>query len=369
VLGALLVFGVVLVAGPGGTAPTTSTFSYAGSPVAIPDAADLSGTSPGAPATASVVASGLFGPLTDVDLRIDGSSCDTSAGSTTVGIDHTFVNDLVVRLTSPAGTTVTVISNADGSGNNLCQVLLDDDSGAPSIQTSVTANAPFTGTWTPHSSLADFDGEDPNGTWTLEVQDFFSADTGSIRAFSVLISTDPTNQLSALKTVAGDFEEGGTVTYGIAVTNTGTAPSTDNPGDELTDVLPAGLTLVDATATAGTVVANVGTDTVTWNGAIAVGATVDVIVTATIDAGTAEQTIANQATLAYDADANGTNEATTTSDDVAGGALGATTFPVAALPVGPTEPPEPPEPTEPTEPTAPAGSGPAPVVADPTFAG
>ena len=48
------------------------------------------------------------------------------------------------------------------------------------------------------------------------------------------------------------------------------------------------------------------------------------------------------------------------SDDVAGGALGATTFPVIALPVEPTEP----TPTEPTEPAAPA-----PVVADPTFTG
>ena len=51
------------------------------------------------------------------------------------------------------------------------------------------------------------------------------------------------------------------------------------------------------------------------------------------------------------------------SDDVAGGTLGATTFPVVALPVEPTEP----TPTEPTEPTEPAA--PTPVVADPTFTG
>jgi uncharacterized repeat protein (TIGR01451 family) len=357
-LGAALVTSVVLVAGPAATAPMTTTFSYAGPPVAIPDAADLTGTNPGAPASASVTASGLFGPLTDVDLRIDGTSCDATAGSTTVGIDHTFVNDLELRLTSPEGTTVTVIDNTDGSGNNFCQVLLDDEAGTTSIQTAVTANAPFQGSWSPANPLSAFDGEDPNGVWTLQAQDFFSQDTGSIRAFSVLISTNPTNELSAVKTVSGAFEEGGTVTYGIAITNTGTGPSTDNPGDELTDVLPGGLTLVSATASAGTAVATVGTNTVTWNGGVPVGGTVNVTITATINSGTAGDTIANQATLAYDADANGTNETSVLSDDVAGGSLGATTFPVSTLPLVPTEP------TTPTEPAAPT-----PVVAEPTFTG
>ena len=285
---ASLVAGVVLMAGPAATAPTTNTFSFTGPPVAIPDAADLSGNNPGATVGASVTATGLFGPLTDVDLRIDGSACNATAGSTTVGIDHTFVNDLDIRLTSPEGTTVTIIDNTDGGANNFCQTLLDDEAGTTSIQTAVDANAPFNGSWTPANPLSAFDGEDPNGAWTLEVQDFYSQDTGSIRAFSVLISTDPTNELSALKTVSGAFEEGGTVTYDIAITNTGTGPSTDNPGDELTDVLPAELTLVSATASAGTAVATVGTNTVTWNGCDPAGGTVNVTITATINAGAAE---------------------------------------------------------------------------------
>ena len=102
--------------------------------------------------------------VTDVNLLIGGSACTATAGATTVGIDHTFINDLQVRLTSPSGTTVTVINEIDGGGNNLCQTLLDDE-GATSIQGVVSAQAPFTGTFTPNAPLSAFDGETPNGTW------------------------------------------------------------------------------------------------------------------------------------------------------------------------------------------------------------
>ena len=69
--------------------------------------------------------------------------------------------------------------------------------------------------------------------------------------------------VTATKTVAGTFNVGGTVTYTITMTNSGTAAQADNTGNELLDVLPtAGLTLVSATATAGTATATVGT---TWS--------------------------------------------------------------------------------------------------------
>jgi len=121
--------------------------------------------------------------------------------------------------------------------------------------------------------------------------------------------------LSATKTASGFFYEGGTVTYTIVVTNHGLTLQPDAPGPELTDVLPAGLALTGASATAGTVSTNPGTRTVTWNGSLEAGASVTVTITATIQAGTLGSTLANQATLAWDADADGVNEATGVSDD------------------------------------------------------
>lgn len=116
------------------------------------------------------------------------------------------------------------------------------------------------------------------------------------------------------KSATGVFEEGGTITYTIVLSNAGPAAQADNPGDELTDVLPAGLTLVSASATSGTAVATVATNTVTWNGSIPAAGSVTITITATINAGTDGTPIINQATISSDSDGNGTNETTTASN-------------------------------------------------------
>jgi uncharacterized repeat protein (TIGR01451 family) len=122
--------------------------------------------------------------------------------------------------------------------------------------------------------------------------------------------------LSGTKTVSGTFTPGGAVTYTVVLTNSGPNTQGDNPGDEFTDVLPANLTLVSATATSGTAAATVATNTVTWNGSLAAGASVTITINAVINAGVAPgTTISNQGTIAFDADGNGTNEASAVTDD------------------------------------------------------
>jgi hypothetical protein len=78
--------------------------------------------------------------------------------------------------------------------------------------------------------------------------------------------------------------------------------------------------------------ATVATNTVTWNGGIPAGGSVTITINATINAGVANGTsISNQGTVAYDADGNGTNEASAVTDDpAAGGAGNPTTFIVGA---------------------------------------
>jgi uncharacterized repeat protein (TIGR01451 family) len=142
--------------------------------------------------------------------------------------------------------------------------------------------------------------------------------------------------VSGTKTVSGNLSEGGTIFYDVVLTNNGNLPQGDNPGDEFTDVLPASLTLVGAAATSGTAVANVGTNTVTWNGTIAAsGGTVTITIEAIIDAGTAGSTISNQGTIAFDADGNGTNEASAQTDDPAAGGQADPTAFVVGEPGGP----------------------------------
>jgi uncharacterized repeat protein (TIGR01451 family) len=122
---------------------------------------------------------------------------------------------------------------------------------------------------------------------------------------------------ASTKTVQGFLRVGGTVTYTVTITNSGNITSADNPGNEFVDVLPAGLTLVSATATSGTAVATVATNTVTWNGSLAAAASVTITITATINAGTVGTSISNQGTVSYDVDGNGSNETTTLTDDPA----------------------------------------------------
>ena len=137
--------------------------------------------------------------------------------------------------------------------------------------------------------------------------------------------------LAATKIAAGSFVPGSLVTYTVVLGNTSAFAQLDNPGDELTDVLPAPLALVSATASSGTAVATVLTNTVTWNGTIPAGGTVTVTISAAVplDA-VVGTTISNQATVSYDADGDGTNETVGVSDDPATTSAGdATVFAVS----------------------------------------
>ncbi len=164
-----------------GSLGAVTTTTYSGPAVAIPDDAP--------PVRIPLTVSGASGPIADVNFVIGGTSCTAAAGATTVGIDHTFVGDLVLTLTSPSGTKVTLIdrmATGNNSGNNLCQTVLDD-AASGSIQDAPDGDAPFSGAYRPASSLSAFAGESANGVWTLEVADTVADDTGSVRGFGLQI--------------------------------------------------------------------------------------------------------------------------------------------------------------------------------------
>jgi uncharacterized repeat protein (TIGR01451 family) len=303
-----------------GAAGAPLTFSYTTPVVPIPD-------SPGPAAIATLPVAAVPGNILDVDLRIDGTVCTTTAGATTVGIDHTFVSDLTVTLRSPATTTLLAINRTDGSGHNFCQTLLDDESVGPNIQSVGTGAAPFTGTFTPNLPLSGFDGESANGAWQLEVQDLAGLDTGNIRAWSLIITPAVCNapplaaSVTATKTITGgDQNSPGTVTYTITITNSGSGPVLDNAGNEFTDTLPAGLTVLTPTASSG-VVSGPGVNPVTWNGTIPPSGSVTITIPCNIAPGFAGTPIANQGTVTYDANLDGTNESTVLTD-APGGTVG-----------------------------------------------
>jgi uncharacterized repeat protein (TIGR01451 family) len=125
--------------------------------------------------------------------------------------------------------------------------------------------------------------------------------------------------LSATKQATGSggrFFETAPFTYTIVITNSGISTQANNSGDEMVDQLPSSVTLVSATATSGVALADIVNNRVTWNGSILSGGSVTVTIQARVNSGTAGSTISNRATVAYDADGNGTNESTAQSNDV-----------------------------------------------------
>ncbi|MEQ1771946.1 MAG: proprotein convertase P-domain-containing protein, partial [Devosia sp.] len=168
---------------PGGA---VTTVSYTGPAVAVPD-----NTPAGVNIPLSV--SGIAGTIIDVNFRFDtdpAGTCNATVGNTSSAMNHTFIGDLIFRLTSPTATTVNVMNRRGGTRENICATLLDDDGGFPALSTVTSTTGQFlSGNFAPDNALSAFDGVSPNGNWNLNVSDNAGIDVGSMRRFSLVIST------------------------------------------------------------------------------------------------------------------------------------------------------------------------------------
>ena len=263
----------------------------------------------------------------DLTLSIADNPSSAPSGATVV-YTYTYRNagsrgasGVVLTTTVPAHTTFNAASSTagwsctpNGNAGSTCTLAVGTLAPGGSNQTAafaVTIDAnPGVAQITNAGSISD-DGA--NGTDTTPANNAAS-DSTPLLAGSLVSGT---------KSVTGTFEPGSNVTYTITLTNAGGGAQTDNSGNELTDVLPAQLTLVSANASSGAAVATIGTNTVTWNGAIAPGGSVTITIVATISAATPSGTVvSNQGTIAYDSNGDATNDAS--------GIAGPATFTVAA---------------------------------------
>ncbi|HKQ48437.1 MAG TPA: putative Ig domain-containing protein [Phycisphaerae bacterium] len=88
-----------------------------------------------------------------------------------LNVTHTFIGDLLITLTSPEGTTVT-LHNRTGSGADNIVTTYDDTGVDP-------PDGPGT--------LANFNGTRVNGGWTLTVSDQANVDVGSVNSWALKI--------------------------------------------------------------------------------------------------------------------------------------------------------------------------------------
>lgn len=128
------------------------------------------------------------GWVSDVQVRFNGDNC-TVAGET--GLRHPRVNELYMALQSPEETIVYLMQNPGGNaiggaGANLCNTLFTDTA-ARAFASITRQEAPFTGSYRPMQPFSNFNGERPNGVWTLMVYDTSTRYTGQVISVSVII--------------------------------------------------------------------------------------------------------------------------------------------------------------------------------------
>ena len=233
------------------------------------------------------------------------------------------MND-TVSATASSGTAVATVGANTVTWNGSIAA-----AGSVTITITATINAGTQGSTISNQGTVSFDA-DGNGTneSTALTDDPTVAGPASATSFVVRFAT-----VTATKTVSVPSKAvGAPVVYTITLSNSGNTATTDNVGNELTDVLPSGTTLVSASSSAGAAVATVATNTVTWNGSVPAAGNVVITINATINSTAPGTTVRNQATYAFDADLNGSNESTGVTDDpTIAGAANATVFAVDPL--------------------------------------
>ncbi len=166
-------------------------------------------------------------PITIVDNNTVTSTVEvTDIGSifdvnVSLDITHTWDSDLDVFLIGPDGTTVELFTDVGGSGDNFTGTVLDTESGNP-IGGLGTADAPFTGIFSPEGDLSVFDGTDAIGFWTLSVFDDAGGDSGTIDNFTLNIDLNPSTVVDYPSTdVPITIVDNATVISTIEITDTG----------------------------------------------------------------------------------------------------------------------------------------------------
>lgn len=173
------------------------------------------------------------------------------------------------------------------------------------------------GTFLVHDVFTGPDPSSPTG-FTLSGDYLYFTATDGAHGFELwaLDRAALGSTLAATKRVMSPTWPGSTVTYEIVITNTGAGPHPDNPGDEMGDTLPAGLTLTGASADVGTVTLDLPNNRVAWNGALDPGESATVLIEATLSpSAVVYSMIFNQASVSYDSDGDGTHDKLRPSSD------------------------------------------------------
>ena len=114
-----------------------------------------------------------------------------SSISVNVDVTHSYIEDLGVFLFHPDQTTYAVLWGRDCGDFDNFDITFSDEG------TEIICGNPTVGTFAPYESLSIFDGMDTAGDWTLQIQDYYNADTGFLNDWSIEICTEAPLSINA----------------------------------------------------------------------------------------------------------------------------------------------------------------------------
>lgn len=125
---------------------------------------------------------------TTVTVAVSGEGSYIARIGLRTSITHTWSADLELTLISPAGTRVLLTSDNGGSNDDVYDGTLWSDAVNVPVTDFAFADGVVATELTGESALSVFNGEDPNGTWTLEIVDNAGVDTGTISSWTVEVA-------------------------------------------------------------------------------------------------------------------------------------------------------------------------------------
>ncbi len=141
-----------------------------------------------------------LGTTTD-NITMGGTGAVTSV-EVFLSIQHTFVNDLTVKLTAPNATqTGLILQHGSGNGSGILTFVVDGG-----LVTSTAGwFAPWSNVCGPDNAMGNFGGSNVNGTWTLTVQDNAAGDSGLLLGWGIRLNGAITGIQPTSNNVPGKF--------------------------------------------------------------------------------------------------------------------------------------------------------------------
>jgi subtilisin-like proprotein convertase family protein len=100
-----------------------------------------------------------------------------------VNINYPIDGDLILRLTSPHGTTILLVGRRGGTRANFRNTVFDDAAGTSIVH----GNAPYGGSFRPEWELNRLNGQDAAGVWKLSIEDV-GGHSGTLLNWSLVLT-------------------------------------------------------------------------------------------------------------------------------------------------------------------------------------